>query len=81
MCKYTRTRRPTMGLIRLTRIALNLYFPGWFKFKCSPHIRDGGKNYFHLLELARFLPREDMVIAQKVLQDNSYWAHSEILIM
>lgn len=36
--KYTRTKKPTQGLIRLTKAVLKLYFPGWFRFKCYPHI-------------------------------------------
>ena len=38
MCKYTRTKKPTKGLIRLTKAVLDLYLPGWFKFKSSPQI-------------------------------------------
>ena len=75
--KYTRTKRPTKLLIRLVRVCLNLYFPGWFKFKCWPHIQNGATNFFYLLELSRDLPKDDMEIAQKVLQDNAHWAHSE----
>ena len=81
MCKYTRTKRPTKGLIRLTRVVLNLYLPGWFKFKCSPHIQEGARNYFFLVELSRDLLGEDMLIAQRVLQDNSFWAHSENMVI
>ena len=77
MCKYTRTKKPTKGLIRLTKAALNLYLPGWFKYKSSPHIQEGARNYFFLVELSRSLVEEDKNIAFKVLQDNSYWAHSE----
>ena len=81
MCKYTRTKRPTKGLIRLTEAVLNLYLPGWFKFKSSPYIQDGARNYFFLLQLTNDLEKEDMMIAQKVLQDNSFWAHSENIII
>ena len=81
MCKYTRTARPTKGLIRLTRAVLNLYLPGWFKFKTSPHIQDGSRNYFYLVHLSNKLVGEDKLIAQKVLQDNSFWAHSENLVI
>ena len=83
MCKYTRTKRPTKGLTRLTRVVLNMYLPGWFKFKCSPHIQSGSLNFFFLVELSRdkAMSKEDKVIAQKVLQDNAHWAHSENLII
>ena len=81
MCKYTRTRRPSKGLIRLTQVVLNLYYPGWFQFKCHPHIQDGAKNYFTLVELTRDLREQDMLIAQKVLQDNAHWPHHENIVI
>ena len=55
LCKYTRTKKPTQRLIRLTKAVLKLYFPGWFRFKCYPHIQDGPKNFFTLVELSRDL--------------------------
>ena len=69
------------GLIRLTNAVLNLYLPGWFKFKSNPHIQDGARNYFFLVELSRKLVQPDKNIALKVLQDISYWAHSENIII
>jgi hypothetical protein len=77
LCKYTRTRKPSKKLIRLTQATLNLYYPGWFKFKCRPHIQDGATNYFHLVELTRDMDPEDRRIGQKVLQDNAHWPHSD----
>ena len=68
LCKYTRTSKPTKGLIRLTRVALNLYFPGWFQFKSFPHIQEGARNFFYKVELTRDLTEKDMVIAQRVLR-------------
>ena len=75
--KYTRTKRPTKLLIRLVTVCLKLYFPGWFKFKTRPHIQNGATNFFYLIELSRDLPKEDMEITHKVLQDNCHWADSE----
>ena len=78
-CKYTRTSRPSKALIRLTKVVLSLYLPGWFMFKCFPHIQSGAKNFFFVMTLTKELEKVDMAIAQKVLQGNSYWAHSENL--
>ena len=77
-CKYTRPIRPSKNLNRLTRIALNLYVyvPGWFIFKQFPHIHHGARNLFYVLEQTMDLEKEDMAIAEKVLQDNSHWAHT-----
>ena len=80
-CRYTRTNKPSKALIRLTRVALSLYFPGWFIFKQFPHIQKGARNFFHVMELTKDLEKEDMAIAEKVLQDNSHWAHAENVLI
>ena len=81
LCKYTRTKKPTQRLIRLTKAVLKLYFPGWFRFKCYPHIQDGARNFFTLVELSRDLQDQDMLVAQGVLQNNAHWAHPENIII
>ena len=69
--------------VRLLELASprNLYFPGWFRFKWKSHIQDGSRNFFYLVELTRSLNEEDMLIAQGVLQNNSFWAHTENIIL
>ena len=68
-------------LLRLVTVILNLYLPGWFKYKCNPHIQEGAKNFYYLVDLSRSLSKQDMTIAHKVLQDNAFWPHSENLII
>ena len=53
LCKYTRSKKPSKALIRLTKVVVNLYLPGWFMFKRCPHIQSGAKNYFFVMELTR----------------------------
>ena len=77
LCKYTRTRRPTKRLQRLAHVVVNLYFPGWFRFKSRQHIQDGSRNFFYLIELTRDLDPKDCEIAQATLQNNAFWAHGE----
>ena len=52
LCLYTRTKKPSKGLNRLVKVLLNLYFPGWFRFRHHSHIQDGSRNYFYLLDLS-----------------------------
>ena len=80
-CKYTRTGRPCKALVRLTKVALNVYFPGWFVFKQHSHIQQGSKNFFFIMELTRDSVTVDRAIAIKVLQDNSHWAHTENILI
>ena len=81
LCKYTRTRYPTKGLIRLVQVVLNLYYPGWFRFKRYPHIQEGAQNFFFLVEMSKDLQVKDKMVAHKVLQDNAHWAHSENILI
>ena len=62
-------------------MVLLFYYPGWFRFKTLPNIQDGAPNFFYLLQLTRDLTPQDMAIAQKVLADNSSWAHCENLVI
>ena len=71
-CRYTRTRRPSKALIRLTKVAVNQYFPGWFMFKLYPHIQSGAKNFFFVLELTKDLEKVDKAIAQKMSPAQSH---------
>ena len=82
LCLYTRTRKPSKAMKRLVKVALSLYFPGWFKFRHHSHIQDGSKNFYYLVELTQDLPdAADRETAQKVLQRNSFWAHPENLVV
>ena len=82
LCLYTRTKRPSKRLIRLVKVLLNLYFPGWFRYRHHSHIQDGSRNFYYLVELVRDLPEaEDRETAQVVLTRNSFWAHPENIVI
>ena len=82
LCLYTRTKKPSKALKRLVKVALSLYFPGWFRYRHHSHIQDGSKNFYYLVELARDLPEAaDRETAQEVLQRNSFWAHPENIVV
>ena len=82
LCLYTRTRKPSKALLRLVKVALNLYFSGWFRYRHCSHIQDGSRNFYYLLELSRDLPEAaDCQTAQEVLTRNSFWAHPENIVV
>ena len=58
LCRYTRTSKPTKGLVRLVSVILNLYLPGWFQFKRFPHIQEGSRNFYYLVDLTRSLTKK-----------------------
>ena len=81
LCWYTRTKNPSKRLVRLVTMELNLYFNGWFRFRYHAHIQDGSRNFYFLIEQSRVLEQKDTATAQKVLQDNAFWAHPENIIV
>ena len=81
LCKYTRTRRPTQKLIRLVKVILLVYFPGWFEFKHKNHIQDAAINYFFLVQLSRELDKEYKVIIERIVQIYPFWPQSEIILI
>ena len=38
LCLYTRTKKPGKGLVRLVKVVLYLYFPGWLWCRNHSHI-------------------------------------------
>ena len=78
LCVYTRTKKPSKGLVRLVKVVLNLYFPGWFRYRHHSHIQDGSRNFYYLVTLTCDLSEaDDRMTAQEVLSRNSFWAHPE----
>ena len=81
-CVYTRTKKPSKALLRLVKVVLCLYFPGWFQYRHHSHIQDGSRNFYYLVELTHDLPEAtDCQTAQEVLNRNSFWAHPENIVL
>jgi hypothetical protein len=70
-----------MDRVRIVFFILNMYLPGWFQIKSRPYILDGSRNFQFLLDLSRDLCEDDQQIVQRVMQDNSHWAHPENVIL
>ena len=62
-CRYTRTRRPSKALIRVTKVAVNQYFPGWFMFKLYPHIQSRARILTMLNLTTKVFEKVDMDMA------------------
>ena len=74
-------KKRTKGFNRILIFIVNHYLPSWFLIKNNPHCQSGALHIFSMLELSRDLCTDSQRIVQKVLQDNSYFAHPENLII
>ena len=78
---YVSTRHPSENLVLLAKYCLNVYFPSWFETKRCNKIPDRSK-FFNIMKRIRNLQyKEVSEIAMKVLQNNAYFAHPEIILV
>ena len=81
LSKYSRQRNPSKKFKNIVSFILNMYLPVWFRVKCQPHIQDGSKHFYYMVELSRDLNEEAKQVVEKVLQDISHFAHSESIVI
>ena len=75
------TSQPNKKLSKLITFLVNFYIPVWFRIKFSPHCQSGAVHLHYMVVLAWDLERTTREIVQKVLYDNSYFAHPENIII
>ena len=81
LAKWARTKKPTRKFREIVEFILNLYLPIWFRVKSEPHCQSGARHYFRMMELAQDLSRESREVVEKVMQDNSHFAHQENIVI
>lgn len=69
------------SLYKIVRFIVNVYAPSWFNIKSHPSCADGAKNFFYLMKQCHELGAEDWKILEPVLQNNSYFAHCENVLL
>ena len=77
LAKYSRVRKPTIKLQKIIKFIQNLYLPMWFRVKCEPHIQDGSKHFFYMIELSKDLDQEARMVVERVMSGNAHFAHPE----
>ena len=60
---------------------MKVYVPVWFGIKRYSSVKEGSKHFFQLINKSRFLPSRYRTVVDKVLQHNSYFAHSENILL
>ena len=78
---YISTKNPSKALRELVSLLVNFYIPNYFNIKEHSHCQQGALNLFSMIELSRDLMPESRRTVECVLQDNSYWAHPEQILI
>lgn len=78
---YVSTSNPSNSLSILVDYIMKVYVPVWFAIKCNSCANQGSKHLFQLIQRSRFLPTKYRTIVDKVIQNNSYFAHSENILL
>lgn len=78
---YISSENPSLKLISLVHFIQNVYVPSLFWIKCFPDWTDGARHLFRILSFARSLPKEVFNVVNARVLYNSYFAHSENLLL
>lgn len=78
---YVTVEKPSQLLRHLAEFVIKVYAPFWFSVKLNPEFSDGPRNFFKFIQCVSHMPEYIKSIAQKVLQNNAYFAHQENLLV
>ena len=78
---YISNKRPSKAFKEIISLLINFYIPNFFNVKQNSHCRQGAINLFRMMELSRDLVTGSKRTVERVLQDNSYWAHPENILI
>lgn len=79
---YISTESPSSALRRLVHIIVNSYAPCWFFLKTHSNFLDGPLCFHYLTSsLNSCLTKEEKAIVQPVLDRNSFFGHSENVLV
>ena len=79
--EYMSERKPSAKLKEIISLLVNFYIPNYFNIKTHPTIQDGAPNLFFMLTLARGLKPGSKATVERVLQNNSFFAHHENILI
>ena len=78
---YMSTKNPSKELKELVSLLLVLYIPSYFNIKMNSHCQEGAINFFNMIEYSKDLKASSRKTVDRVLQDNSFWAHPENILI
>ena len=78
---YISTRKPSKAFCEIVSLLVKFYIPNFFTVKEHSHCQQGALNLFNMIKLSRDLLTASRTTVERVLQDNSYWAHPENILI
>ncbi|CAH2098548.1 unnamed protein product [Euphydryas editha] len=76
-----RSSDPPQNLVKLATFIIKSYAPVWFAIKVHSSCKDGSRHLWKLISSTKYLPDELLKIVDPVIIRNSYFAHSENLLL
>ena len=79
---YVSQTNPDNNLATLAKYCIQVYFPTWFDIKQKNYITHGSRHFFNLVKRnLEFAFDEIVPIVKKVINNNSYFAHPENVLL
>src|SRR5207253_1076375 len=78
---YVSTAEPPDDLKVLAEYVIKVYVPSWFEIKKFQRATHGARHLHGMIKKSSFLPEEFKAIVHEVIQRNSYFAHSENILL
>lgn len=78
---YVSTETPSLKLIGLVHFIQKVYVPSLFWIKCFPDWTDGARHLYRILSFSRALSKRVFDVIKSRVVYNSYFAHSENLLL
>lgn len=78
---YVSTAEPSESFKLLVEYVMKVYVKSWFEIKKIPEATHGARHLQGMIKKSSFLPEEFKLIVHEVIQRNSYFAHSENVLL
>ena len=78
---YVATPNPSENLTKIINYIMKCYVPTWFSIKAEESIFKGSKHLFGLIQRCQNVDSETKEIVRPVIQRNSFFAHSECVLL
>ena len=79
---YVSISKPTKNLKLIAEFIVKVYFPSWFDIKINKYLTGGPKNLFNVIQrINKFPDSNARNICYKVIDNNSYFAHGENILI
>lgn len=78
---YVALQKPSKDLIFLAKFVVRVYGPMWFIVKAKPQMYNGPKHLFKFIKLIQWLPTRYKGEVYNIINRNSYFAHSENILL